>query len=42
MQRTYSSPAIERVAGFSEATQGVWFGRWTDIFGGKAFIAIGF
>ncbi|OTN90595.1 hypothetical protein A5819_003095 [Enterococcus sp. 7E2_DIV0204] len=37
----YSKPSIEQVATFKESTRGVWFGRWKDVFGGKAFIAVG-
>jgi hypothetical protein len=40
MKNTYSAPTIEKVADFKESTRGVWFGSFTDIFGGKAFILI--
>ncbi|MDQ0232885.1 putative RiPP precursor [Metabacillus malikii] len=36
----YAKPTIEKVAGFKESTKGVWFGKFTDVFGGKAVFAI--
>ena len=37
---TYNKPSFEKVASFKENTMGLWFGKWTDIFGGKACIYI--
>lgn len=39
---TYCAPAIERLADYSESTKGFFVGKWVDIFGGRAFILIGF
>jgi hypothetical protein len=36
----YSAPAIQKVADFQESTQGLWFGKFTDVFGGRAVIRI--
>lgn len=36
----YSKPVLEKVASFKKQTYGVWFGKFTDIFGGKAVIRI--
>jgi hypothetical protein len=32
----YTTPMIEKIAGYSEATRGVWFGAWRDILKAKA------
>ena len=36
----YSKPMIEKVASFKKNTFGLWFGKYIDIFGGKAIICI--
>lgn len=38
---TYATPAVRELGDFKSATNGVWFGSWRDIFGARAFIAIG-
>ena len=30
----YIAPKIEQVGSYRKLTNGVWFGRWRDIFGG--------
>ena len=40
MEKTYCVPSIEKIASFNEATRGVWFGSFRDIFGAKAPILI--
>lgn len=42
MKNVYSKPTIEKVAGFKESTKGFFAGKWTDIYGGKAFVRIEF
>ncbi|WEO78734.1 putative RiPP precursor [Cryobacterium sp. SO2] len=37
----YISPSVQTLGEFKSVTNGVWFGSWRDIFGGRAFIAIG-
>ncbi|MFF1828427.1 keywimysin-related RiPP [Paenarthrobacter sp. NPDC058040] len=37
---TYSAPRIAPVGSFRKVTNGYWFGRWRDIFGGRAFIKV--
>lgn len=37
----YIAPEISEIGAFADVTNGVWFGSWRDIFGGRAFIAIG-
>ncbi|GEM_PF-938559 len=32
----YTTPMIEKIAGYSEATRGVWFGAWRDVLKAKA------
>ena len=32
----YTTPMIEKIADYSEATRGVWFGAWRDILKAKA------
>lgn len=36
----YVSPRISWVGTFRGVTNGVWFGKWRDIFGGRAFINV--
>lgn len=36
----YIAPKIEQVGSYRKLTNGVWFGRWRDIFGGRAFIKV--
>jgi len=36
----YSKPTIEKVARFKESTKGLWTGKFTDVFGGRALIQI--
>jgi hypothetical protein len=36
----YTAPAIEKIDSFRKATRGVWFGKFRDVFGGKAVIQI--
>jgi hypothetical protein len=36
----YSKPTIEKVASFKESTKGLWTGKYTDVFGGRALIQI--
>lgn len=38
----YIAPRMTKVGGFRSVTNGVWFGRWRDIFGGKAFVKVDF
>ncbi|MFJ4171319.1 lasso RiPP family leader peptide-containing protein [Paenarthrobacter sp. NPDC089714] len=40
MENTYYAPRVARVGSFRKVTNGYWFGRWRDIFGGHAFIKI--
>ncbi|WP_155250173.1 putative RiPP precursor [Ruminococcus flavefaciens] len=37
---TYNKPSFEKVASFKNSTMGLWTGKWTDIFGGRAIIKI--
>lgn len=39
--KSYVTPEVLEIADYHEATNGLWFGNWRDLFGGKAFIAIG-
>ncbi|MFJ8516212.1 lasso RiPP family leader peptide-containing protein [Lysinibacillus xylanilyticus] len=36
----YSKPTIEKVASFKESTKGLWFGKFIDGLGSRAFIHI--
>ncbi|KDE73918.1 hypothetical protein FUSO7_05620 [Fusobacterium necrophorum BFTR-2] len=36
----YSKPTIEKIADFKNDTNGIWFGRFVDIFGGRAVVKI--
>ena len=36
----YNKPIFEKVANFKKDTNGVWFGKFTDIFGGRAVFQI--
>lgn len=36
----YTKPSIEKIATFKKHTHGVWFGKFTDIFGGRAVVKI--
>ena len=36
----YTTPMIEKIADYSEATRGVWFGAWRDILKAKALVSI--
>jgi len=40
MKSNYSAPRVARVGSFREVTNGVWFGRWRDVFGGRAFVKV--
>lgn len=40
MQSNYVTPRVSEVGSFKSLTNGVWFGRWRDVFGGRAFIKI--
>lgn len=40
MKNVYSKPSIEKVAIFKESTKGLWFGKYTDVFGGRAVIKV--
>jgi hypothetical protein len=37
---TYETPRVVELGTFRALTNGVWFGRWRDIFGGRAFIKV--
>ncbi|WP_155250171.1 putative RiPP precursor [Ruminococcus flavefaciens] len=37
---TYNKPSFEKVASFKNSTMGLCFGKWNDIFGGRAIIKI--
>ncbi|WP_157769543.1 putative RiPP precursor [Ruminococcus albus] len=37
---TYNKPSFEKISSFKESTMGVWFGKFKDIFGGKAVVEI--
>lgn len=39
-KKTYVTPIVTSVGDFREVTNGLWFGRWRDIYGGRAFIKI--
>ncbi|MBR2652217.1 lasso RiPP family leader peptide-containing protein [bacterium] len=36
----YSKPTIEQVATFKDSTNGLWTGRFRDVFGGRALIQL--
>lgn len=36
----YITPQVTEIGSFKSLTKGVWFGRWRDIFGGRAFIKV--
>ncbi|XVG95397.1 putative RiPP precursor [Eubacteriales bacterium KG127] len=36
----YSKLTIEKIADFKNDTKGIWFGRFVDIFGGRAVVKI--
>lgn len=36
----YSKPTIETIANFKKDTNGLWFGRFVDIFGGRAVVKV--
>lgn len=36
----YSAPIVKEVAKFRKATRGVWFGKFRDVFGGKAVVRV--
>ncbi|WP_435738244.1 lasso RiPP family leader peptide-containing protein [Cellulosimicrobium sp. PMB13] len=36
----YAAPQVVEIGHFRSVTNGVWFGRWRDIFGGRAFIKV--
>ena len=40
MNITYSKPSIEKVASFKESTQGLWTGKFVDVFGGRALFQV--
>ena len=33
---SYSAPRIEKIGSFRKMTNGLWFGKYRDLFGGKA------
>ena len=37
---TYNKPSFEKVASFKNSTMGLWTGKWTDIFGGRAIFRV--
>jgi hypothetical protein len=37
---TYTAPTMEKLGGFRESTRGLWFGKFRDVFGGKAIAQI--
>jgi hypothetical protein len=37
---TYVAPKVAELGSFRAVTNGVWFGAWRDVFGGKAFIKV--
>ncbi len=39
-KKCYVSPSVVDAGKFRTVTNGVWFGRWRDIFGGRAFIYV--
>lgn len=39
-QTAYAAPIVRNLGSFRSSTNGVWFGKCRDIFGGKAFICI--
>ena len=40
MKSAYAVPEIVELGRFRSVTNGVWFGRWRDLFGGKAFVKV--
>lgn len=34
------TPRVTDAGKFRKVTNGVWFGKWRDIFGGRAFIRV--
>jgi len=39
-KKSYVAPQLIEIGMFRAVTNGVWFGRWRDIFGGRAFIRV--
>ena len=37
---TYVSPAIEQIADYTDTTHGLPWGKFYDVFGGRAFVAV--
>lgn len=40
MKQSYVSPQIVDAGKFRRITNGLWFGKCRDIFGGRAFVCI--
>lgn len=36
----YNKPTLEKVASFKKDTNGLFFGKFTDVFGGRAVVQI--
>lgn len=36
----YNKPSFEKIASYNTITNGLWTGKWRDIFGGRAIIKI--
>ncbi|WP_127842405.1 lasso RiPP family leader peptide-containing protein [Actinomyces wuliandei] len=40
VKSNYVAPRVVEIGRFRRVTNGVWFGRWRDIYGGRAFIRV--
>ena len=38
--KNYVAPSVSELGSFRAVTNGVWFGSFRDIFGGRAFIKV--
>lgn len=40
VKSNYVAPRVVEIGRFRRVTNGVWFDRWRDIYGGRAFIRV--
>ncbi|HKU35367.1 MAG TPA: keywimysin-related RiPP [Paenarthrobacter sp.] len=40
MENTYSAPRIARAGSFRKVTNGLWCGRYRDVFGGRSLFKL--